>query len=102
MAFILVYITNPSKKDAKELALYLLKRKLVACANIFPIDSLYWWKGKIEESKEYVLIVKTKKENWNKIKTEVKKIHSYTTPCIAKINVSANKEYEDWLRSVVK
>jgi len=102
MSFIFAYITNPDKKHAKKVALHLLKKKLVACVNLFPIESLYWWDGKIEESKEYALIVKTKKENWNKLKTEVKKIHSYTIPCITKINVSANKEYEDWLRSVVK
>jgi len=102
MAFIFAYVTNPDKRHAKKVALHLLKKKLVACANIFPIDSLYWWKGKIEESKEYVLIVKTEKENWNKVKTEIKKIHTYSVPCITKINVSANKEYEDWLRSVVK
>jgi periplasmic divalent cation tolerance protein len=102
MAFIFVYITNPNEKHAKKVALHLLKKKLIACANISPIDSLYWWKGNLEESKEYVLIVKTRKENWNKLKTEVKRIHSYSVPCITKINVNANKEYEDWLRSVVR
>jgi periplasmic divalent cation tolerance protein len=102
MSFIFAYITNPSRNDAKKVASCLLKEKLVACANIFPVDSLYWWEGKIEEAKEYVLIVKTKRENWNRLKTEVKKIHPYTTPCIAKINVESNKEYEDWLKNVVK
>ncbi len=98
MAFIFVYVTTPSKKEANKIALHLLKKRLVACANIFPIESVYWWKGKIEETKECILIVKTKKENWEKVKGEIKKIHPYTVPCITKINVEANKEYEDWLR----
>lgn len=102
MSFIFVYVTNPSKKEARRIAIHLLKKKLIACANIFPMDSAYWWKGRVEKGKEYVAIFKTKKENWGKVKDEIKKIHPYTVPCITKINVEANKEYEDWLKSVVK
>lgn len=102
MAFIFAYVTNPNKKTAKKIALQLLKKKLIACANIFPIDSVYLWKGKIEIEGEYVLIAKTKKESWIKVKNEIKKMHPYDVPCIIKIGVSANKGYEDWLKSVVK
>ena len=66
MSFIFAYITNSDKKIAKKIAMNLLKKRIVACANMFPIDSIYWWKNKIEESKEYVLIVKTKKEEFRK------------------------------------
>lgn len=99
--FVFVYVTNPNKKEAKRIALHLLKKKLVACANIFPIDSVYWWKGKIEKARECVLIVKTKEENWEKVKKEIKKIHPYTVPCITKIVVEASREYEDWLKKEV-
>lgn len=102
MTFILVYVTNPNKKEAEKIAQHLLNKRLVACANIFPINSMYWWKNKIEKSKEYVLILKTDKKKWEKIKGEIKRIHSYTVPCIIKINVDANKEYKNWLESVTK
>lgn len=102
MPFIFVYVTNPDEKVAKRIANHLLKKRLVACANIFPVDSAYWWKGKIENEEEYVLIAKTKKGNWEKVKREIKKIHPYSVPCITKINVSANKEYEKWLIKEVK
>lgn len=99
---IFIYITNPSKKEAKRIALHLLKKRLIACANIFPIDSMYWWKGKIKKAKEVVLIAKTKKENFEKVKEEVKKIHPYSVPSIEKLEVEANEEYEKWLNSEVK
>ena len=102
MGYVFVYITNPSKSEAKKIAKHLLNKKLVACANIIPIDSLYWWKGKIEKSKEHVLIVKTLERNYEKIKKEVRKIHSYTVPCIAKIKVNTNKKFGKWIREVVK
>jgi len=102
MSFIFVYVTNPNKKTASKIALHLLKKRLIACANIFPIDSVYWWEDKIENTKEYVLIAKTKEDNWKKVKTEIKKVHPYTVPCITKINVEANKEYEEWLKKEVR
>jgi periplasmic divalent cation tolerance protein len=102
MSFIFVYITNPSKKHAEKIALHLLNKKLIACANIFPVQSFYWWQGKIEKSKGYVLIAKTIKEKFEKIKEEVKKIHEYKVPLIAKIEVEANKEYESWLKKEVR
>ncbi len=97
MPFIAVYVTYPNLKEAKRISTYLLKKKLIACANIFPIKSVYWWKGKIENSDEFISILKTRKENWKKVREEIQKMHSYEVPCITKQDVSANKEYEDWI-----
>lgn len=102
MSFIFVYITNENELEAKKIAKHLLEKRLVACANIFPISSMYWWNGKIEETKEIVLIAKTAKENYNKVKAEVKKIHPYKIPCIIKIDVEANDEFEGWLKGELK
>ena len=102
MSFIFVYITNPNKTVAKKVAMHLLTKRLAACANIFPIESSYWEKGKIESTGEVVLIVKTRKENFNKVKSEIKKIHPYSIPCVVKIDVEANKEYESWLKKEAK
>jgi len=100
MSFVFIYITNPNKETAKKIAIHLLKKRLVACTNIFPIESAYWWKGKIENTKEVVLIVKTRKENF-KVKDEIKRIHPYSIPCIIKFDVEANKEYEKWLKETI-
>jgi periplasmic divalent cation tolerance protein len=98
MSFIFIYITNENETEAKKIAKHLLEKKLIACANFFPISSMYWWQGKIEDAKEIALIIKTIKENYNKVKAEVKKIHPYKIPCIIKIDVEANEEFEAWLR----
>lgn len=97
-----VFITNPNKKEANRIAMHLLKKRLIACANIFPISSVYWWKGKIEKAKEYAILAKTLEKNYEKIKREVKNIHSYTVPCIIKINAECNEEYGEWLRKEVR
>ena len=102
MNFIFIYITNPTKEEAKRIARHLLERKLIACGNIFPINSLYWWEGKIADENEFVLIAKTIEANYEKVKNEVEKIHSYQVPCIIKIPVSSNKKYFDWLKGEIE
>jgi len=102
MNFIFIYITNPTKKETRKIARHLLKKKLIACANIFPINSLYWWKSEIADKKEFVLIAKTIKGNFEKVKKEVEKIHPYVIPCIIRIPVSSNEKYYNWLAEVIK
>lgn len=93
---IIVYITCKDNAEAKKISKHLLKKKIIACANYFSIESLYNWKGKLTEDKETVLILKALKNNYKKIKEEIKKIHSYDIPFIGKINVEVNKEYKKW------
>jgi periplasmic divalent cation tolerance protein len=97
-----IYITCKDKREAKRISEHLLIRKLVACTNMFPIESMYWWKGKIVSGKEYVVLAKTLQKNYNKIKKEVKKIHSYTIPCICLVKAISNEEYYNWLRKEIK
>jgi periplasmic divalent cation tolerance protein len=97
MRIVFIYITNPTKTIAKKIAKHLLKKRLIACANIFPINSLYWWGGKICDEKEFVLIAKTAEEKFEEVKEEVEKMHPYSVPCITKILVEPNKKYLNWL-----
>ncbi|PKM97428.1 MAG: divalent-cation tolerance protein CutA [Elusimicrobia bacterium HGW-Elusimicrobia-1] len=99
MSFIIIYITNPDIKTAKKIASHLLKKRLIACANFFPIESSYWWKGKIETAREVVAIVKTRTANWQKVRSAVEKLHPYETPCIMKIPVTANADFEKWIKA---
>lgn len=99
---IFVYITTGKKEEAKKIAKELIEKKLAACANIFPIESTYAWNDKIEETEEFVLILKTVTKKYSEIAREVKKIHSYATPCICKIEVEANIEYFEYLKKEIK
>lgn len=84
-------------EEANKAINHLLQKKLIACSNSFPIKATSCWTEKIQECDEIISILKTKKENWKKVKDEVKKIHSYEVPCIIKLDVEANQEYEDWV-----
>lgn len=99
MGFIMIYITHSSFDEARKVTTHLLQKKLIACANSFPVESSYWWQGMIENDDEVVSIVKTRKENWERVKSEVEAIHPYDVPCIAKVDVVANENYESWIHS---
>jgi len=100
--FIAIYITYPDNKTAEEICGQLLNKKLVACANIHPIKSMYWWKGEIKKEDEVVSIVKTTSERWDEVKLEIEKLHPYETPCIMRLEADANKAYEDWIKDETK
>ena len=95
----LVYITCRDNSEAEKISRHLLERRLIACANIFPVKSLYWWDGRIVDENEVVIFAKA--VDYEAVKEEVKKIHSYSVPCILKINTEANPEYMQWVKKVV-
>ncbi|MDD5148705.1 MAG: divalent-cation tolerance protein CutA [Candidatus ainarchaeum sp.] len=89
--------------EAKKIASALLDKRLIACANIAPeIHSFYWWKGKREEAKEALLIVKTRKKHARKIFAEVKKLHSYELPSMEFFEAETGRENEKWIKKETK
>lgn len=94
---ILVYVTCRDKSQANDISKHLLEKKLIACANIFPIESMYWWEGRISKEQEFVVIAKTLEEKFGEVKEEIRGVHSYEVPCILKINVEANEEFLKWV-----
>ena len=96
-----VYITTSGKDESKYIGKTLVEEKLTACVNIVPsIESIYLWKGEIEEDNESLLIAKTKQDNIDKIIKRVKEIHSYETPAILAIPIiEGSKDYLDYLDS---
>ena len=95
---IIIVSTFPDKTSITKIANQLVKKKLVACVNIMKISSIYSWKGKIENQPEYLALFKTTKKNHVILKKELKKLHPYSIPEIAEINVdSINQSYLKWL-----
>lgn len=98
---IMIYVTCGSGAEANKIAKCLVSKELVACINIFPVKSIYRWKGKIVNDKEVVIIGKTLRNKFEIIKKEIKKMHSYEVPCIAMFEIKADKDFEKWAKGVV-
>ncbi len=98
-----VLITTPTKKEAESLTDRLLKQKLAACVNLLPIASHYWWKGKIEDAEETLMLVKTQRSLISQIVRLVQKYHSYEVPeVIALPIIQGNQKYLQWIAETVK
>jgi len=99
---IFIYITCKNRGKAKKIGLSLVKKRLAACCNLFPIESIYWWKNKIVRDREVVLIIKTLKKKFKEIDKEIARNHSYATPCILELPISrVNNKYFNWLKGEI-
>lgn len=97
--YLIVFVTVSSKEEAEKIAEGVLGEKLAACVNIIDtVHSHFWWQGKIDNAKEALLIIKTKKALINKLIRKVKSVHSYELPeIIALPIIYGSKEYLDWV-----
>ena len=96
---VVVYTTIDNIQGAKKIAHTLVEEQLVACVNIIPkIESIYRWKGKIEEDNEFILIAKTVDNNVKKTIRRIKELHTYELPDIIVLPIIGGlKEYLDYI-----
>jgi periplasmic divalent cation tolerance protein len=102
--YIIVLVTVSSGEEAKRISDILLGRKVIACVNIVQdVTSLYWWKGKLEQSKELLLLMKSRGELLDEIVQLVKENHSYEVPEIVAVPiVGGNADYLRWIEESVE
>lgn len=98
MRFIEVKTTFEIEKEAVDMAEYLLNCRLIACGQIHNINSHYVWNNKRYVEKEYILIMKTKKSLFHKLKNAIIQKHSYqVAEIIATPIINISKEYANWI-----
>lgn len=99
MDAILVYITVENQRQSELISKILLEKRLASCVNIVEgLHSMYWWEGQIQSTKEILLLVKTRKELFEKLCTEVQLLHSYQIPCIIALPIVASHvDFMKWI-----
>ena len=103
MKMAIYYLTCANNREADKISQTLLEKKLVACAKKIPVESSFWWKRKIDNAKEIVLMLESIEENFEKIEAVVKKLSSYETPLLFSIPVlKTTKRVDQWLREEIK
>lgn len=102
--YTLVYVTCADKPEAESIAAKVLEERLAACANLLDgMESMYWWNGKIEKSRECVLLLKSETRLFDELKNRIIALHSYQTPCVAALPITGGgKHYLDWLSNSVR
>ena len=97
----LVKVTTPDIESARHIADVVVEGRLAACATLVPgVESRYWWEGKVRNSAEVILFLKTTGRFLEPLQREVLSIHRYQTPEFVVLPIaSGNPEYLDWVRS---
>jgi periplasmic divalent cation tolerance protein len=97
--FIVVYVTVSSADEGARIARALVEERLAACVNRLPgVRSTYRWEGKLEESGEELLLIKTKSDLFTALEQRVCELHSYAVPeLIAVPIVAGSAAYLQWL-----
>src|SRR4030042_1458245 len=97
--YVVIFITASSYQEAHKISEAFVSQKKAACVNIVPkINSIFTWKGKLEESEESLLIVKTRAKLLPDVVTLVKWLHGYEVPeIIALPIIEGNPDYLEWI-----
>ena len=95
-ALMLVLTTEADQARAQALAEALLKRRLVACVSLQPLQSLYRWKGELQREEEVQLLFKTSAGQLSRLQEAVMELHSYDTPEWLTWPVEASGAYGAW------
>ncbi|HDH31655.1 MAG TPA: divalent-cation tolerance protein CutA [Candidatus Wolfebacteria bacterium] len=100
---IFIYTTCQTADEAKKIGKMIIEKKLAGCVNIWPINSMYFWKNEFKEEEETVLLIKTIEARLQEIEDLIQGSHSYSVPCIATIDIKRiNRPYKEWLAQCIE
>ncbi len=96
---LVVFTTFATEEDAARVVRQLVDERLIACGNLIPgARSIYRWKEQVEDAREVMAILKTRKQDWAALMSRLHDLHSYDTPeCIAVRVASGAPRYMAWL-----
>ncbi len=99
--YILVFTTVEKREDADRIASSVVNKRVAACAQILgPIHSTYWWKGKVEQAEEWLLMMKTRQDLFSSLEKEIRAVHPYEVPeIIALPIVAGSASYLQWIEA---
>ncbi len=81
----------------------LVERRLAACVQMLPIDSIYAWQDKIEEAAEILLLIKIRRADYAEVERAIRALHAYATPEIVALPIEqGSADYLGWIETVTK
>ena len=101
---IVVFSTCGSDEEARKVARGLVEKRLAACVNVTPgIRSIYRWQGAIEEDSEHLLVIKSRRDLFGRLRAELESLHSYDVPEVVALPVVDGSEaYLGWIDRELK
>lgn len=94
-----VYVTAATEAEAQEIARTVVSERLAACGNVLPtITSIYHWEGRVTQSAEAGLLLKSRRALYPRLEARIRDLHSYDNPCIVLWPIAAGSaDYLNWI-----
>jgi periplasmic divalent cation tolerance protein len=98
--FASVLFTAPDLATAERISQSLIEKRLVACANYWPIRSMFRWEGEVERASEYAILLKTRSSDFESLTREISRMHPYDLPCILRYDIAEGwPPYLEWIKA---
>jgi periplasmic divalent cation tolerance protein len=99
---IVVLTTTDSPELAQQIATALVEAGEAACVNIVPgIRSIYRWEGQLYDEGELLLVIKSRAERFEEVRSRIRQLHSYQVPEVIALPIkTGDPEYLHWLSQV--
>lgn len=96
---IVVFTTLGSVDDAAALVQRLVGEGVVACGTVIDeARSIYRWQGTVQDEREALVILKTRRERWEDLESAVRETHPYEVPELLALPVERGlAEYLAWV-----
>jgi periplasmic divalent cation tolerance protein len=101
--YAVVLTTCGSREKAHAIARALVERRLAACVNMLPIDSIYTWQDQTEAAAEILLLIKIRRPDYAEVEQAIRALHDYATPEIVALPIEQGfAGYLDWIEAVTQ
>jgi periplasmic divalent cation tolerance protein len=102
-SYCVVLTTCSTPERANAIARALVERRLAACVNMLPVDSIYRWQDRTEAAAEILLIIKIKRADYAEVEQAIRALHDYETPEIVALPIEQGfASYLDWIEAVTQ
>lgn len=101
---LIVWSTFPDEDTAARVTRALVDERLIACGTLMPAArSIYRWKEGVEDARETVAMMKTRKQDWAALLSRLHELHPYEVPeCIAVRIAAGAPKYMEWLETALE
>jgi len=101
--FAVAITTCADRAEARAIARLLVEKRLAACVQMVPIESIYTWEGATESAEEILLLCKIKQHDYGDVEALIREAHSYATPEIVALAIEQGSPfYLAWIAAVTR
>ncbi len=100
---VFIYTTCKDMEEAKRLGKLIIDKKMAACVDFWPVESMYMWEGKMTDASQIMMMITTFESKLQDVDDLISQNHSYSVPLIAGVDVRRiSRPYKEWMNEQIQ